>query len=383
MVAGIISVTLLFNDACADGYRLIPSISVREEYNDNVFFVSDQDSNTDDFITTISPRLKFEQKTERLAAQVLGRVDFLLYGQNDDLNTEDQFYNGDINYQLTSRLTTNAEAGYIRDSRRDRDIETTGLVLNNSKRDRQHYNLGAEYDLTDISSTGLSYTYDQDDYDDERLIDFESHNASFNFVRDLSEFVPRTSGHVNLGYTQFDFNDSEIDTSSFTLGATYQLTELSSVIVDIGGNYYESTFDSIDTEDEDWLPTGKVSLIYRGERTNVDLGLVQDIQAASGREGVTNRTVLQIDVGRRVTEELRLGIAAGYYWNKADEGELAIRNIDEQTFRVQPSVRYEITKNLSLETAYRYVKIDDKDNNLDRTRNLVFLRFSMQYPLFE
>ena len=48
----------------ADDFKLIPSLAVREEYNDNIFgSVSDT---VDDFITTISPGLELVERTERL-----------------------------------------------------------------------------------------------------------------------------------------------------------------------------------------------------------------------------------------------------------------------------------------------------------------------------
>ena len=48
----------------ADEFKLIPSIGIREEYNDNIFYSSND--TVDDFITTIRLGLELIERTERL-----------------------------------------------------------------------------------------------------------------------------------------------------------------------------------------------------------------------------------------------------------------------------------------------------------------------------
>ena len=48
----------------ADEFKLIPSLAVREEYNDNIFASSNDTA--DDFITTLSAGLELVERTERL-----------------------------------------------------------------------------------------------------------------------------------------------------------------------------------------------------------------------------------------------------------------------------------------------------------------------------
>jgi len=51
-------------------FRLVPSISIKEEYNDNIFFLTDDIRN--DFITTISPSLEMVNNTEKLETKFVG-----------------------------------------------------------------------------------------------------------------------------------------------------------------------------------------------------------------------------------------------------------------------------------------------------------------------
>ena len=52
------------NETFADEFKLIPSLTVKGEYNDNIFYTTDETE--DDFITTISAGLELIERTERL-----------------------------------------------------------------------------------------------------------------------------------------------------------------------------------------------------------------------------------------------------------------------------------------------------------------------------
>ena len=74
---------------------------------------------------------------------------------------------------------------------------------------------------------------------------------------------------------------------------------------------------------------------------------------------------------------------AGYYINKADAGDLARRDIDEDTINVRPRLIFDITDKLYLEAAYTYSRIKDKVIDDNRSRNLVWLQLVFDYPIIE
>jgi len=110
----------------ADEFKLIPSISVREEYNDNILYTSRDE--IDDWITTVSPGLEVIQRTEQLDLNLSAIVSPIYYADHSDFDEVDQNYGARASYQITSLFGVNATARYDVTNRPDRDIETTGMV---------------------------------------------------------------------------------------------------------------------------------------------------------------------------------------------------------------------------------------------------------------
>ena len=114
-------------DAAADRRELDVFLGAREEYNDNIFF--DSDDPVDDFITTISGGLKFLNQTERTDLYLSAIVDRLIYSDDKDLDATDQYYNGRFGYEFTPRFGATVDAAYSKDSRPDRDVAVSDLML--------------------------------------------------------------------------------------------------------------------------------------------------------------------------------------------------------------------------------------------------------------
>jgi len=378
----IVIVFLHLEETRGDGLNITPFVALRQEYNDNIFF-TDTDE-TDDFIATISPGLELTNRTERLDTRLSAQINNLIYYDNTELNSVDQDYTGRLRYRMTPRMDVSAEAGYTRDSRSDRDIEETGLVLSTATRHRQHYSLSGQYMPSEKTAATVSYAYDQDDFDDSEFNDSRSHSTNLGFTHNISYLVPQTLGRMNLGYARYDFPDSIVDNYTWTIGASRDFTEILSLLVDFGIRHTrsETEADSI-KDDEKWGGVGQVALSYRGELTDGSLSFFQDVRAASGTTSATERTALVFEIGRRFTEKLRGNLSAGYYLNNSEGDDLAVEEIDEKTLRCQTRARYEFTKEIALEASYTFTTIRDKEEHTTTNRNLVFMRAVFQYPLLE
>ncbi len=387
-------VFLPLEETRSDGLNLTPFVELRQEYNDNIF-LTERDE-TDDFIATISPGLELTERTERLDTRLSARIDDIIYYDNNELNSVDQDYTGRLRYRMTPRMDVTAEAGYTKDSRTDRDIEETGLVLGIATRDRQHYSLSGGYILTEKTSATVSYAYDQDDFDDPEFYDSRSHSANLGFTHNISYLIPQTLGRMNLGYARYDFPYSIVDNYTWTIGASRDITEILSLLVDLGIRYTQSEievwrldplvppfFRIIEEKYTGWGAVGQVALSYRGELTNGSLSFFRDVKAASGRTGSTERTALIFDIGRRFTDKFRGNLSGGYYLNTSDRDEFAVEDIDEQTLRISAGIRYDFTRDIKLEATYRFDTIKDRVDDTRTGRNLVFARLVFQYPMFE
>ncbi|MDM8522633.1 outer membrane beta-barrel protein [Desulfococcaceae bacterium HSG8] len=358
-----------------DDFNIIPSVTLKQEYNDNVFF-SEKDK-TNDFITTLSPELELIEKTERMDARLSGQLDRIAHAEKDELDALDYNFKGQVDYRLTERLRVFSKAVYKKDSRRDRDMEDTGLItLGTSDRDRYHYAFSGNYLVSEKTGVALLYAYDQDDPESS---DYRSHSINLGLTHHLGEFIPLTIGRMNFGYARHDFTDTSVDNYSWTSGGSWQMSETTSLVVDFGGRYtlFEYQLLPYYTEkNETWGIKGSIDLSYSGELTNWKLSFSQDVRAASGSGGTTERTVLGFDIGKRFTEEFRGNLSARYYLNQSDR-----ENDETHSLRINPRIRYHFTRDIILETSCVFNAVREDDTNV--MQNLVLVRFIFQYPLFE
>jgi len=238
----LIVIVLLFFPSLVWGneFRLVPSISVKEEYNDNVFFAANDIKR--DFVTTISPGLEMVNNTEKLETALLVRLDRFDYADNREFSATDQLYNGKFRYHATPLFNISAEGGYVRDSRPDRDIQTSGIILSTVPRNRYNASLSADYQFSEKTALGVSYAFGRDDYGSTRYTDDSSHDVNAGLVYDMGQYFQRVKGRLNLGYSDYVFPDSRIDSVMGTVGFSRDFSEKGSLLIDGGIRHTWSEF---------------------------------------------------------------------------------------------------------------------------------------------
>ncbi|MGD9122696.1 MAG: outer membrane beta-barrel protein [Desulfobacterales bacterium] len=363
-------------------FKVIPSLVLRGQYNDNIFF--DAENEESDYIGTVKPGLEIINRTERLDLSLAGHYRVIRYRDQGELDAEDYDGRGRLKYNLTPVLRLNAGALYDKSTQPDRDVVETGLIQNQRTRRRQRYNGGLEYTINEKAATTFNYVYQDDDWssndpDDE---DWTLNSADMLFTYDLSGTIESTVGRVNFGYANADYETAEIDYYFATLGFLHQFSEIYSMQLDAGPRYTDSEFDD-NQSDQKWGGRGYLALIYSGEFTRADLSASYDVDAASGRRGAVERTRFVADVRHRFLEKLWLGISGGYYLNKSSQDEFAQDEIDERTVRVRPRFNWEIHRYVSLEGAYEYIYVDDNADDTDTDRHNVYLQVTFAYPVIE
>ena len=369
-------------NAGAAEFKVIPSVALKGEYNDNVFF--DEDNEESDYIGTASPGLEIINRTERLDLNLNGHYRIIRYKDAGELDAEDYDGSGRLNYRLTPILLFTGGALYDKSTQPDRDVVETGLIQNRRTRHRQRYNGGLQYTINEKAAVALNYVYQDDDWrgndpDDE---DWTLNSGDMLFTYDLSGTFKSTTGRLNSGYSNADYETSETDYYFGTLGFVHQFSEIYSMQLDAGARYTDSEFDN-NQDDQKWGGRGYLGLIYAGEFTGVDLSASYDVAAASGRRGPVERTQFVLNARHRFLEKLWLGVSTGYYLNKSSEEEFAEDEIDEKTVRVRPYFNWGIHRYVSLEGAYEYVYADDNADNTDTDRNQVYLQVKFSYPLID
>jgi len=406
VVLAILLVSLGFvyaNEIMADEFKLIPSIAVRGEYNDNIFYTADDTE--DDFITTISAGLELIERTERVDLNLSALVSPFFCNDYNELDDVDQNYRGRGSYKINPSFKVNANALYDVSNRRDRDVETTGIVVSNDKRKRGAAGLGFDYTITEKSAMALSFDYLKDKYDFTNIDqqDLEDYRALLGFTHNLSQFERPTIGRLNFGFERYKFEGQDIvegqdietsDTYNYfgTVGAQHWFSETVNLLIDLGARYTDADFLTpqlvppfgiVEDNNKGWGGTGQAILEIQGELTRGSIRIAYGVVPASGRGTTVQRSDVVLNLRRRLAERSAIAIATGFYNNKADGDEFSFQELDENTFFIRPTIRWEFFDKFTLDAGYIFNYVDDRIANDDIRSNMVYLQVAYGLPLFE
>ncbi len=261
-----------------------------------------------------------------------GIVERLLYSDEKDLDSWDQYYKGRFGYKFTERLGARVDAAYSKDSRPDRDVAASGLILSTVPRQIQNYGGEVDYALTEITSSNLYYRYTRQDFEPREFQgtfpDYRANRAGLNFAHRLDRYLANTTGRLNFGYNYFKYPQTNTDTKVVigTVGLAYDVTEKWQLLIDIGPNYYDSEFNVLGSQFKysGWGGTGTIKAEYTGEYIGSSLTLYHGIEPASGRDGSSQRTSGIFDI----------------YYRFAERGERGLRPATTSTKPIQGNWRF-------------------------------------------
>jgi len=367
--------------AWGDELRVVPSLSVKEEYNNNILFTTG--ARTDSFITTVTPRLEVSDRNERLDALLDAGASRLFYSTDSELDGWDQNYRGKLGYRISDRFRLSGDAGWSRVTRPDAYIQTTGLIVSD-RSDQLRASADMDFAISEKNAGRLLYLYDQIKFQSQSNLDSEQQTVGFGFFHDLAQFFSGTKARVNLGYSLNHFTGSDVENYILTVGFSKEVHELWSVIADVGGRYTRSWFDVPGAEssnDTGWI--GKIAMEYKGERNTGNLAFYQNVTVAAGQGGAAERTSLTLDLAHRGSYEFTGLFSGGYYWNRSETGQFSGPAIDERTVQVRPGLRYAATKIIDVEAAYQYTRVLYRQTDTVASQNVVYLLVALRYPVVE
>ena len=371
----------------ADEFRLTPSIAVRQEYNDNIYFDYNSKIAEDSFITRVRPGLELIDRTERFDLRLAGFVTPYVYWSDSNLNSVDQDYSGRASYLLTPQLRVGADAAVNVSHQADRDITTTGLTYNDDRRIQQRYGGDAAYDFTERTTGTVAYAFTKENWrsDDPDIENYYSHGVTLGVSQDLGADKGITVGFLKTRYVYYDYETSKTDYASAALGVKHRLSEIFNVSVDAGGSYAYTEFDVQNRKESNssWGPIAHAGLEYVGERTHANLDAFYDVAPGSGGDGPVQRAALTFSVGHLLTEYLRLGVSTGVFHNKSLEDDVNGARSEYFTYTVNPSLRWEIFREITLEAGYVFDYVDDREADAVASRNLGYIQMAYGLPLLE
>lgn len=359
-------------------------LSVREEYNDNIFYTVNDE--IEDYITTLSGGLTLYNRTERSNADLSARAERLLYQDREELDATDQFYSGKAEHVFSSRWQGGMNAGFIRDSRPDRDIETTGLVLGASERDRLNGGAFVTYRATENTDASLSYNYFDEAYDENAFSDSVVHQSGLGLKHDWSKVFPNTTLQFNVNHGRYEYDTADILIYSASLGVSKNISALWMLSVSGGARYQETEIKFPGQpvlSDDKWGTVWNVEVNYQGEFGRFGLHAKHDITPSSGLDGTTERTSLGMRLRYRVAQKSGVGLNVNYHLNQADAGQLANRDVDSETWHISPNVRLSLIDDLYLIAGYQYSQVENRITHTTSRRSYATLQLAYRVTIWD
>jgi len=177
---------LISSDAVvAAEWSIEPSISLREEYNDNIRFTTSPHPGV--WQTTLSPSVKLSSKTEVSEVSGSAQININRFTGEQGLNQNDQLFSLLTSLQ-SERNTWAMNAAYKQDSTAESERIATGVVQVRTQRSLLSLNPSWTRTLTERSSFRLDYNYQDVKYAEHiNLNDYTYQQAGGTLQYQLSE----------------------------------------------------------------------------------------------------------------------------------------------------------------------------------------------------
>lgn len=377
-----------------DGFRIRPSLTITETYDDNVFATDGNEAS--DWITVTSPQIKVDSTWSEHSLRFRAGADFGRYWDFDGENYLDYWASTEGRYDLndTTRLFGGLGLAFDHEARDSQDATVGGLkpttyrsnnahagvktivgdttyrvggtyeslnfdnvqsvsgVLINDDRDRELFGLGirATHQLDDQNSIFVQALYDKREYDLSRDVNgFERDSGGYRAAVGMKkDFGKGNKAEAYVGIISQDYDDNRFD----------DVEE-----VDFGGRLTLTPGDS-------------TKFTARLQRSLNETTLADSA-------GYIN-TSLSGKLEHRISQRLIPYLSFAY--QNADYLDVGR---EDDTYSAEAGLKYFLTPNSYIVTGVRHTTRDSNDEGVflgseDFEKNSIFLTFRTQgYPLFE
>jgi hypothetical protein len=360
-------------------FTLTPSITITEEFNDNIFL--DNDRKRWDFITGFTPgiALTFEDATRRLNLAYSFTAEVFARNPSETHAFNRQSFIGDAAWRVNPQLTLSVADTFAFTT----DTNLVGTESVSTGRDRAFSNtLGAgaswQFDRLTALRGGVGWTVER--FDDETALDSDTYRADVALDRRLT---PRLTGTAGYQFAYFDI-DREEKTYVHTprLGVSWEATPTITLSLS-GGPAFEMKEDS-STRVTPAIAAGfRQRLVFGAWGLNYD----RSIGTAGGLGGTTDNQSFAafLDV-TTLLRGLTVQVSPIYSMEESTRDD----SIDVRSFTVGVQATYRITPVVALVAGYQFFHQRSDSTTVttagtpfatDADQNRVFVGIQFGYPI--
>lgn len=348
----------------AQVFTLTPTLSLAEEYDDNVLLTPT--NRQADFVTTVIPGLRLTLRDQPWTVTTGASVRGVYYARQPELNTSTD--NGQANvaieYRPTPRFTASLVDTLVRSLDPGEVDPATGIITGRFPSTRNTVTPALGYQLDPLTHIRLSYSFSILRSDSPLAEESDTHEGGLLVRR---QFTPRTSGILRHTFSRLQGEDGPAQDAHLpAVGIAHALSPTIQVSAEAGPLWRERPDGSTELtaggrgQYDQEFPWGRLSIAYdRSARV-----------AGVRGEGVTSqnlRATLLLRAGRTATMELESGVRTTRELQAA---------VDFLVYNAGIRLDYQILRWLSINAGYRYQRQDDRAGPLDLERNVVFVGFT-------
>lgn len=404
----VFSVSVFLTDvAIAAEWRAEPALYMKAVYDDNVRMKVEQDNSEDSTSFVFEPLLGIsgeELNVWDVSIDARGRV--TRYQDIEDADNENIFFdfNAGRKTELSDwRLNTSYERNTNFDTDYDTESPLAGLLDDRTDRTTVTVIPSVNFTTSEISQLSFSLISTKVSYDEVTNLNITGYD--YDSVK-LSSFWRVENNHqlgFTASYSEYGSPETDFfwDNTELSVDYTYTIDQSSKISLSIGGRNLDSVAKNVivacETPGEfEALGECLFSAPVLGDVKGEDSGTVTDISYTSQSEITSHtfrggRTVIPSSFGS-AQEQLKIS----YIFSRQNTERFSTRLIldasetetlsgidsssDRTRYRVEPSIRYRLNENWSLDFLYRYIDQNKSNSDEDSISNAVFLNLYLSWP---
>lgn len=386
-------------------FDFIPSISVSEVYDDNIYLSSTNEKS--DYITTVTPGFSLNVLSENNHLELSYAPSFVWYDKEDQNDTVR--HSGTLTFEqnLTQHLSFDFTDTYIKSEDPLEDTEdvegvrnTRNIYERNTARISLRYLFGPENALTvgygqsqlenedrtlDDGRTQdpyanvtywfnvkngieLNYGFTKADFwRDDSSIAGDDYDGNSVGIRYIYRFTPHTNGSIGYDFASRDFDGFSEDYNVHTGSISFDHAFSPDLSLTVGGGYFIQKNDRSDDENGYTYNTALIKRFERGSVTVGGNGGWDENYLDAERSGFSRYWSVDTTAEYQILESLGSYVGGSYRTDKeADRGK---RN----SWRGNCGIRWAFLRWFSLSLDYSHAERDDDDNMRDYKDNRIML----------
>ena len=347
--------------AWAQTLTLSPSLTVSEEYNDNVLLTPT--NRQGDFVTSVSPGLRLELREHPWTVTAAGSLRGEYYASQSELNSSTDNRQGSlaVEFRPTPRLTASLTDTYVRSLDPGEVDPETGIITGRFASTKNTVTPAVRYQLTPLTHLRFHYAFGSLRSDSPLANESDTHELGLLVQH---QFTPRTAGTLRYTASRFQAEDRPArDAHLPAVGFTHALSPTIRVSADAGPLFRERPDGSTET-----TPGGRLQYEQEFARGRFALAYDRSARVAGVTGEVSTVQGLTAAVTFSATRDVTVALESGVRATESDD--------TTEDFRVYTAgirLDYRILQWLSVNGGYRYYRQDDRAGPLDLDRNVVFL----------